>query len=169
MAEDLQITKSEFTEILKNRGKQVSSGTDDDTLLKKVNYLKKQDLVHLATIRGLVFSESSLVNILHVLFKDVHKKKQSKLINDLYKHYHKKKQIKLSDDLQKHFHKKKQSKLINDLYKYHHIQKAKNIKGEICRNLQKRQNKQIIDDLRKLKRLKKIVILLKKRIYLKKI
>ena len=62
MAEDLQITKSEFTEILKNRGKQVSSGTDDDTLLKKVNYLKKQDLVHLATIRGLVFSESSLVN-----------------------------------------------------------------------------------------------------------
>ena len=41
MSEDLQITKSEYIDILKNRGKQVSSEINDDTLLKKVKYLKK--------------------------------------------------------------------------------------------------------------------------------
>ena len=50
MAEDLQISKSEFTKILKNRGKHVSSEIDDDKLLERVRYLKKQDLIYLATI-----------------------------------------------------------------------------------------------------------------------
>ena len=89
MAEDLQISKSEFIEIWKNRGKHESSEIDDDTLLKKVKYLKKQDLIHLATIIGLVFNETSLDNILHVLFKDVHKKNQNKLTDDLRKYHHK--------------------------------------------------------------------------------
>ena len=138
MAEDLQISKSEFIEILKNRGKHVSSETDDDTLLKKVKYIKKQDLIHLATIRGLLFNESSLDNILHVLFEDVHKKNQIELINDLHKHYHKKKYI----------------KLIDDLHKYHHKHESKNIKEELYRNLHKRKNIQIINELKRLKRLK---------------
>ena len=38
MAEDLQISKSEFIKILKNRGKPVSSEIDDYTLLKKIKY-----------------------------------------------------------------------------------------------------------------------------------
>ena len=33
MAEDLEITKSEYIDILKNRGKDISSEIDDDTLL----------------------------------------------------------------------------------------------------------------------------------------
>ena len=60
MTEDLEITKSEYIDILKKRGKHISSEIDDDTLLKKVKYLKKRDLVHLATIKGLIFNESSL-------------------------------------------------------------------------------------------------------------
>ena len=51
MIEDLEITKSEYIDILRNREKQVSSEIDDVALLKKVRYLKKRDLVHLATIR----------------------------------------------------------------------------------------------------------------------
>ena len=84
MAEDLQISKSQFIKILTNSGKDVSSEIDDATLLKKVKYLKKQTLIHLATIRGLVFNETSLDNILHVLFKNVHQKNQIKLIDDLH-------------------------------------------------------------------------------------
>ena len=42
MAEDLQISKSAFIEILKNREKHVSSEIDDDTLFKKVKYLKNR-------------------------------------------------------------------------------------------------------------------------------
>ena len=138
MIEDLEITKSEYIDILRNREKQVSSEIDDVALLKKVKYLKKRDLVNLATIRGLVLDESSLQRILDVLFKDVHKKKHTKLIDDIHKHYHK----------------KKQNKVIADLHKYHHKQKSKNIKEELYRNLQKRKNIQIIKDLKRLKRLK---------------
>ena len=35
MSEGLEITKSEYIDILKNRWKQVSSQVNDDTLLKK--------------------------------------------------------------------------------------------------------------------------------------
>ena len=34
---DLEISRSEYIEILKNREKQVSSEIDDDTLLKELN------------------------------------------------------------------------------------------------------------------------------------
>ena len=44
MAEDLEITKSEYIDILKKRGKHISSEIDDDTLLKKVKYLKKKEI-----------------------------------------------------------------------------------------------------------------------------
>ena len=152
MSDNLEITKSEFIDILKNRGKHVSSEIDDDTLLKKVKYLKKQNLVHLATIRELVFNESSLNNILYVLFENLHKMKQIKLNGDLHIHFHKNNQINLLDDLHKHYHKKKQNKLIVDLHKYHHKQKSKKIKEEIYRNLQKRKNIQIVRNLKRLKR-----------------
>ena len=152
MSDNLEITKSEFIDILKNRGKHVSSEIDDDTLLKKVKYLKKQNLVHLATIRELVFNESSLNNILYVLFENLHKMKQIKLNGDLHIHFHKNNPINLLDDLHKHYHKKKQNKLIVDLHKYHHKQKSKKIKEEIYRNLQKRKNIQIVRNLKRLKR-----------------
>ena len=111
MSDVLDITKSEYIDILKNRRKHVSSKIDDDALLKRVKYLKKRDLIHLATIRGLV---------LDAFFKDIHKKNQTKLIDELHKHYHKKNQTKLADDLLKDHHKKKQSELLVDLHRYHH-------------------------------------------------
>ena len=81
MSDILDITKSEDIDILKNRRKHISSKIDDDALLKRVKYLKKRDLIHLATIRGLVFDESSLESILDPLFKDIHKKNQTKYLN----------------------------------------------------------------------------------------
>ena len=60
MASDLEITRTEYIDILKIRGKHVSSEINDDTLLKKVKYLKKWDLIHLATIRGIVLNEPSI-------------------------------------------------------------------------------------------------------------
>ena len=142
MSDILKISKSEFIEILRNRGKQVSSGIDDDTLLKKVKYLKKRDLIYLATIRSLVFDKTSFESILDVLFKDSHKKNQSKLIDDLHKRHHKKKQTKLIDDFHKHFH----------------VQISKNIKDGIYRYFQKRKNLQTINELKKLKRLKNTIL-----------
>ena len=112
MSEDLEITKTEYIDILKNRGKQVSSEINDDTFLKKVKYLKKWDLVHLATIRGLVFNELSLDNILYVLFKDVHKKKQTKVIDDIYKYYHKQTLMNLKDKYTEIYKKDRINKLL---------------------------------------------------------
>ena len=107
MSDILYITKSEYIDTLKNKRKHVSSKIDDDALLKRVKYLKKRDLIHLATIRGLVFDESSLESVLDALFKDIHEKSQTKVIDDLLKHHHR----------------KKQSELLVDLHRYHHKQK----------------------------------------------
>ena len=41
MSENLEITKSEFIDILKNSGNDVSSEIDDDTLLKKYQTFKE--------------------------------------------------------------------------------------------------------------------------------
>ena len=60
MASDLEITRTEYIDILKIRGKHVSSEINDDTLLKKVKYLKKRDLIHLATITGIILNEPSI-------------------------------------------------------------------------------------------------------------
>ena len=108
--------------------------------LKELNIKKKKkNLIHLATIRGLAFDESSLESILDELFKDIHKNNQTKLIDDLLKHHHK----------------KKQSELSVDLHRYHHKPKLKNIKEEIHRNIKKRKTNQIVDKLKRLKRLKR--------------
>ena len=67
MLNELGITRLEYIDILRNRGKQVSSEISDDSLLRKVKYLKKRDLIHLATIRGLVLNETNIKNILDAL------------------------------------------------------------------------------------------------------
>ena len=115
MTEDLEITKAEYINILRNTGKHVSSEIDDDALLKKVKYLKKRDLILLATITGLVFNESSLESILDALFKDIHKKKQIKLIDDLHKYHHKQKSTNIKEELYRNLQKRQNNQIINDL------------------------------------------------------
>ena len=107
MSTNLEITRSEYIDILKNRGKKISSKINDDTLLKRVKYLKKRDLIHLATIRDLVFDESSLENVLNALFKDVHKKKNVNLLYDLHKYHHKIKSKNLKEEIYRNLQKRK--------------------------------------------------------------
>ena len=130
MSEDLEITKSEYIDILKNRRKQVSSEINDDSLFKKVKYLKKRDLVHLATITELVFNELSLDNILYVLFKDVHKKKKTKVIDDIYKYYHKQKFMNLKDKIYRNLQKRQNKQIINDLKKLKRLKQSNLAKNE---------------------------------------
>ena len=101
MTSDLEITRLEYIDILRNRGKHISSEIDDDTLLEKVKYLKKRDLIHLATIRGIVSNDTSLENILDVLFKDVHKKKLNNLNAELYRNIQKRKNNQITNELKK--------------------------------------------------------------------
>ena len=53
MLKDLEISKPEYLDILRNRGKPVSPSISYK-VLKKVKYLKKRDLIHLLTIRGIL-------------------------------------------------------------------------------------------------------------------
>ena len=87
---------------------------DDDTLLEKVKYVKKRDLVQLATIRGLVLNETSLDYILDSLFKDTHKKK---LIN-------------LKDKLYRNIKKRKYDEIINEMKKIRRIKSSNLVKKE---------------------------------------
>ena len=107
-------------------------------MLKKVRYLKNQDLIHLATIRGLVFNETSLDNILHVLFKDVHKKNQIKLIDDLDKYHHKHNSKNIIEELYR-----KNNQIINEL------KRLKRLKHS---NLAKKDNisQKELDDIKRL-------------------
>ena len=76
MALFLQITKKEYMDILKNRGKMVSPSISKDKLLKKVNYLRKKDLKHLLTIRNIdINDDDSIENIINALFKDIKRNK----------------------------------------------------------------------------------------------
>ena len=92
MLRNLEITKSEYLSILKNRGKYISPSISFDKLLKKSKYLKKRDLKHLLSVRGIeIDDDDSLKNIINALLKNVHKKKQANVINELYRYHHKQK------------------------------------------------------------------------------
>ena len=123
MASFLQITKKEYIDILKNRGKTVSPSISKDKFLKRVNYLRKKDLKHLLTIRNTdINDDDSIENIINTLFKDIHKKKQAKL----------------TDEICRYHHKQKLNNLKQDIYIYIYI----------CRNMQKRQSQSIANELK---------------------
>ena len=88
MQDILDIKKSEYIDILANRGIQVKNNPSLGALQRKVRYLKKRDLIHLTKLRGLVVDETDLVNITQVLLKSV---LGPKLKDDLYREIEKRK------------------------------------------------------------------------------
>ena len=88
MQNSLDISKQEYISIYMNRGKKVRSNISLDSPLKKVKYLTKQDLIHLATIRGLVFDESDLDNVIQALSKNLY---DNKLNREIYREIEKRK------------------------------------------------------------------------------
>ena len=101
MLDELKITKLEYIDIWKNRGKKVITELDEDAVLEKVKYLKKRDLIRLATIKGLVLNETSLENILDVLLRDIHKNKLKNLKDELYRNIQKRKNDQIINELKK--------------------------------------------------------------------
>ena len=140
MLQDLKVTKSEYLSILRNRGKSVSPSIPYDKLLKKVKYLKKRDLIHLLTIRGIVVDEYSLDKIIDALFKDIYKKKQANVIDDIYRYHHKQKSKNLKGEIYRYLHKKQNEPIINELKELKRLKKTK--KENISQ-----------EDLKKIKRL----------------
>ena len=70
-------------------------------MLEKVKYLKKRNLVHLATIRGLFLNETSLDYILNSLFKDIHQKKLIDLKNELHRNIQKRTKDQIINEMKK--------------------------------------------------------------------
>ena len=130
MLKDLEITKSEYLSMLRNRGKSVWPSISNDKLLKKVKYLKKSDLIHLLTIRGIVLNEYSLDNIIDAIFKDIHKKKQANVVEDIYKHYHKQKLKNLKGEIYRNLHKKQNEQIIRELKEFKKLKRSNLIKKE---------------------------------------
>ena len=107
MASFLQITKKEYIDILKNRGKTVSPSISTDKLLKKINYLRKKDLKHLLDL-----IDDSTEKIVNALFKDIHIKNLRTVKPNICKYYHKKN---LNANIYRTIHKIKQKSIDNKL------------------------------------------------------
>ena len=104
MQDILDIKKSEYIDILANRGIWVKNNPSLGALQRKVSYLKKRDLLHLAKLRGLVVDETDLINIIQVLLKSVLGRR-------------------LKDELYRELEKRKCNKIIN---KVKRLKKLKN-------------------------------------------
>ena len=114
----LEISKAEYASILRNRGKSVSPSISFDKLLQKVKYLTKKDLKHLLTIRNIdIDDDDSVDNIINVLLKDIHKKKQAKVIDEIYRYHHKQKLNNLKQKIYRNIQKRQNQSIINELKK----------------------------------------------------
>ena len=98
MQDILHIKKQEYMSILRNRGKKVRSSISTDNFLKRVKYLTKRDLIHLATIRGLVFNETDLDNMIQALYRDIFIKK---LKPEIYRDIHNRKYLRIIKEVRK--------------------------------------------------------------------
>ena len=77
--ENVNITKSEYINILKNRGKSIKRSTSKHEILKLINNLTKEDLTYLLKLRNIKINDDddddeSTKSIVNALTKDAHKK-----------------------------------------------------------------------------------------------
>ena len=86
------INKSEYTSLLANRGIPVKNNPYLGALLRKIKYLTKRDLIHLAKLRDLLVNETDLVNIIQILLKSV---LGPKVKDELYRELEKRKYNKI--------------------------------------------------------------------------
>ena len=98
MQDICRIKKSEYTSILANRGIRVKNNLSLGALQRKVRYIKKRGLIHLAKLRGLVVDETDLVNIIQVLLKSV---LGPRLKDELYRELEKRKYNKISNKVKR--------------------------------------------------------------------
>ena len=77
---DLDITKTEYIKILRNRGKSIKRSASKHEILKLINNLTKKDLSYLLKRRNIkINDDDSTKTIVNALAKDTHKKKISSI------------------------------------------------------------------------------------------
>ena len=84
---NLDITKSEYINILKNRGISIKRFTSKHEILKFINNLTKKDLSYLSKLRNIKINDDddSIKTIVNALTKDTHKKKLVSAHQQLHK------------------------------------------------------------------------------------
>ena len=84
--ENLNITKSEYIKILKNRGISRKRSASKHEILKLINNLTKKDLSYLLKLRNIKKNDDdSTKTIVNSLAKDTHKKKLVAVHEQLHK------------------------------------------------------------------------------------
>ena len=88
---NLNITKSEYIKILKNKGISIKRSASKHEILKLINNLTRRGLSYLLKLRNIkINDDDSTKSIVNVLSKDAHKKK----LITVHQHLHKKMLIK---------------------------------------------------------------------------
>ena len=83
---DLDITKTEYIKILRNRGKSIKRSASKHEILKLINNLTKKDLSYLLKLRNIKKNDDdSTKTIVNSLAKDTHKKKLVAVHEQLHK------------------------------------------------------------------------------------
>ena len=84
---NLDLTKSEYIKILKNRGISIKRSTSKHEILKLINNLTKNDLSYLSKLRNIKINDDddSIKTIVNALTKDTHKKKLVSVHQQLHK------------------------------------------------------------------------------------
>ena len=85
--DNLNITKSEYIKILKNRGISIKRSASKHEILKLINNLTKKDLIYLLKLRNIKINDDddSIKSIVNALSKDAHTKKLITVHQQLHK------------------------------------------------------------------------------------
>ena len=128
---NLNITKSEYIKILKNRGISIKRSASKHEILKLINNLTKKDLSYLLKLRNIKINDDddSTETIVNTLSKDTHKKK----LLTVHQQLHKKNIIK---EIPAYVNELKCQRAINKVDR-------KKLQQEIYRNIQKRKQDKI--------------------------
>ena len=83
---DLDITKTEYVKILKNRGKSIKRSASKHEILNLIDNLTKKDLSYLSKLRNIkINDDASTKTIINALAKVTHKKKLVVIHQQLHK------------------------------------------------------------------------------------
>ena len=83
---DLDIRKTEYVKVLKNRGKSIKRSASKHEILKLIDDLTKRDLSYPSKLRNIkINDDDSTKTIINALAKDTHKKKLVLIHEQLHK------------------------------------------------------------------------------------
>ena len=135
----LDITKSGYIKILKNRGKSIKRSPSKHEILKSINNLTKEDLTYLLKFRSIkinVDDDDLIKTIVNALAKDAHTKK----LVTVHQQLHKKD---INQEIVNYDNELKRQRAINKVHR-------KKLQQQIYWNIQKRKQDKINNELKKI-------------------